>query len=85
MVTFSLGLKGCDFLGKCDYSGSNYYKWGQYFVKIHSFFNSHVGGMAVSRPYGFEIDFVKNPITKRHFYTNFWNQNSWKKAAIPPA
>ena len=24
--------------------------------------NSHAGGMAVARPYGFEIDFVENPI-----------------------
>ena len=26
-------------------------------------FNSHAGGMAVARPYGFEIDFVRNPIS----------------------
>ena len=25
--------------------------------------NSHAGGMAVARPYGFEIDFVRNPIS----------------------
>ena len=25
--------------------------------------NSHAGGMAVARPYGFEIDFVGNSIT----------------------
>ena len=26
-------------------------------------FNSHAGGMAVERPYGFEIDFIRNPIS----------------------
>ena len=26
-------------------------------------FNSHSGAMAVERPYGFEIDFVGNPIS----------------------
>ena len=26
--------------------------------------NSHAGGMAVARPYGFEIDFVGNPISE---------------------
>ena len=26
-------------------------------------FNSHAGGMAVARPFGFEIDFVRNPIS----------------------
>ena len=26
-------------------------------------FNSQAGGMAVARPYGFEIDFVRNPIS----------------------
>ena len=26
-------------------------------------FNSHAVGMAVARPYGFEIDFVINPIS----------------------
>ena len=25
--------------------------------------NSHAGGMAFARPYGFEIDFVRNPIS----------------------
>ena len=25
ILTFSLGLKGCDYLGKCDY-----YEWGQF-------------------------------------------------------
>ena len=25
--------------------------------------NSHAGGMAVAQPYGFEIDFVRNPIS----------------------
>ena len=25
--------------------------------------NSHAGGMAVARPYGFEIDFVGNPLS----------------------
>ena len=27
------------------------------------FLNSQAGGMAVARPYGFEIDFVSNPIS----------------------
>ena len=26
-------------------------------------FNSHAVGMAVARPYGFEIDFVRDPIS----------------------
>ena len=26
-------------------------------------FNSHDGGMAFARPYGFEIDFVRDPIS----------------------
>ena len=33
-----------------------------YLAKIHKIFNSHAGGMAVSRRYGFKIDFVRNPI-----------------------
>ena len=27
-------------------------------------FNSYAGDMAVARPYGFEIDFVRNPISE---------------------
>ena len=30
---------------------------------VKGFFYSQTGGMAVGRPYGFEIDFVRNPIT----------------------
>ena len=29
-----------------------------------SIFNSHAVGMAVARPFGFEIDFVRNPISE---------------------
>ena len=29
-----------------------------------NFRNSHAGGMAVPRPYGFEIDFVRKPISE---------------------
>ena len=29
-----------------------------------SFFNSHAVGMAVARPLGFEIDFVRNPFSE---------------------
>ena len=32
IVTFSLGQKGCDYLGKCDYLGCDYYEWGQLFL-----------------------------------------------------
>ena len=31
--------------------------------KRKDWFNSQAGGMAVARPYGFEIDFVRNPIS----------------------
>ena len=31
--------------------------------KVSVKFNSHAGGMAVARPYGFEIDSVRNPIS----------------------
>ena len=33
------------------------------FVKTNFNFNSHAGGMAVARSYGFGIDFVRNPIS----------------------
>ena len=26
-------------------------------------FNSHAGGMTIARPYGFEIDFMRNPMS----------------------
>ena len=27
-------------------------------------FNSHAGGMTIARPYGFEVDFMRNPISE---------------------
>ena len=32
-------------------------------INQKSFFNSHAGGMTFARPYGFEIDFVRSPIS----------------------
>jgi len=32
-------------------------------MEMKGLFNFHAGGMAVVRPYGFEIDFVRNPFS----------------------
>ena len=32
-------------------------------IKLNKLLNSHAVGMAVARPLGFEIDFVRNPIS----------------------
>ena len=35
LVTFSLGQKGCDYFGRYDYLGCDYYEWEQYvYIKI---------------------------------------------------
>ena len=44
---------------KCVYNWASLYA----FYENRRYFNSHAGGMAVARPNGFEIDFVRNPIS----------------------
>ena len=63
-------------------------KW--FYWLFHNFIINHNAvGMAVAWPGGFEIDFVRNPISGSaewffviimfHFYTHLRNQNLWKK------
>ena len=40
------------------------YLWTDSSLKVISLINSQAGGMAVARSYGFEIDFVRNPISE---------------------
>ena len=35
IVTFSLGRKGCDYFGECDYLACDYYEWGEYYNIIY--------------------------------------------------
>ena len=61
IATFSLGQKGCDYLGKCDYLGCDYYEWGQNFfgnAEVWIILNLNINAILIQ-------DFIKSYIYQK--------------------
>ena len=72
----------------------NIFYYSSFIATTSNLFNSHAVGMVVARPYGFEIDFVRNPIFQsgtwffvnilKFILTSFFEIRTHEKNSLTP-